>query len=707
MAYLNLAVEITALPDDKYRIAVKSPIGESSADIASPFSPEDLANFLQVLSREKPVSKPVEANTARDFGGRLFDFVFRASPEINSAYTASLRESSDSDGVRIRLTVERAGALSGIPWEYLRDPANDYLALSRRTPVVRYTQQLDTRPASKIKMPLRVLVAISAPMDFPTLDVEGEWQRLQEATAPLREQGLLELERLESATLIALQRRLRAADYHVFHFVGHSAFDAGSQQGYLIFVNEADNDNGQIISGTALSRELAEENSVRLVVLNSCHSANRAPADTLAGISSSLVTRGIPAVVGMQFVITDNAAKAFAEEFYRALSELLPLDAAMSEGRRAITNRVGNNEWATPVLYMRSDSGVLFTSSMRPVPKEAEQEAVQEAVQETPPRRRLTTREIAWSGFAIAALIVLFFVAAPLIFQPAAPTPTPTPSTLPDLQIGRVIVSPRNPTPGQLFTVSITITNVGDAPSGRFSWRWDASQSNPVLQNSLDGVIENIPPGASRNIGPVYNYGWWGRYVTRLEVDADSQVVERNERNNSLPFDIQTSLEPFVMDFTRLPNKDPVEPPMTLTAETFSAWNLEFRLNTSSNPACAETPLLLVEQGANLFLTAGGDIAVCKSLPVSILILKEPVSQAVLQLLPAASGNVTFTYYGNPEGTQSIFQSPAVAVTAGAQIDLKPGDTNLRDIRRIDVSAANQVVQLIGLTLSAPRNLLD
>src|SRR5690349_19655489 len=123
MAYLNLAVEIDALPDGKYRIAVQSPIGEATADAASPFTPEELTNFLPILSREKRVPRQQELDAARDFGARLFNFVFRASPDITSAYVASLRESGGSDGLRIRLTVEKAGALSDIPWEYLRDPA--------------------------------------------------------------------------------------------------------------------------------------------------------------------------------------------------------------------------------------------------------------------------------------------------------------------------------------------------------------------------------------------------------------------------------------------------------------------------------------------------------------------------------------------------------------------------------------------------------
>ena len=512
----------------------------------------------------------------------------------------------------------------------------------------------------------------------------------------MRGQGLLLLERLDSATLIALQRRLRTADYHVFHFVGHSDYSETTEQGFLVFENEDDPGKGKIISGEALSRELAEENTVRLVVLNSCHSANRPPADALAGISSSLVTRGIPAVVGMQCAITDPAAKAFAEEFYRALSELIPLDAAVSEGRRAIANRVGNNEWATPVLYMRSDSGVLFTSSMRPVAVAAETPAPMQT------GRRLTTREIAWSAFAIAALIILFFIAAPRIFTPIPPTLTPTSSVLPDLRIGRVTVSPRNPAPGQFFFLSITITNAGDAPSGEFHWTWDASQSNPVLQNSLDGTIDNILPGASRNISFPFNYGWWGRYVTRLQVDADSQVVESDERNNSFPFDVETSLQPFDIDFSLLPTNLPVEPPLTLSAETFAAWNLRFSLNTSGNLACASTPLLLVAQEDRIFLTPGGEDATCQALPLSIGITRDSVSAALLEIIPVASGTARFTYYGNLDGTQVIFQSPEVEVNAGELASLTVADETRREIRRIDVTVPNQTIQLTRLLLSAP-----
>ena len=704
MSYQNFAVEVAALPNGKYRISMQSPVGEATADVDSPFTSDEIASYLQILSREKRVTRSEELKAARDFGERMFVFLFRFSTEISSAYFASLRDVGNHDGLRIRLSVDKAGALSQLPWEYLRDPVNDFLALSRRTPIVRYTQQLNVRPPAAITMPLRVLVMISAPKDFPELDVEGEWQRLQEATAPLRDRGVLELERLDTATLIALQRRLRVADYHIFHFIGHSDYDAASQQGVIVFENERDLNKGQIISGMALSRELAEESTVRLVVLNSCHSANRPDADVLTGISSSIVARGIPAVAAMQFNISDAAAKAFAEEFYRAIAELIPLDAAMSEARRAISNRVGNNEWATPVLYMRADDGVLFQTATMPAVKVTPTPAIVQ-----PPAAALakpsSNRGVLFGTLAILIVLGLALIGLPrLLIPPATPTQAVTvaPALLPDLAIGNMRVSPRSPAPGQIMILSISITNLGKADSGPFNWVWDASLGEPVLLNSLDGHIDNIPPGVSKNISFPFSYGWWGLYNSQLRVDADSQVVESDERNDTKPFEVDMALQPFNVDFSLLPSNQLVEPPMTLDAHQFDNWNLQFDVDAGANAACANAPMILNEQGDDVFLTTGGDNATCKTLPLRVTILRGPVSTALAEIIPLAAGTATYTYYGDAAGQQQIFQSPAIDLQAGVVTQLFPGDTTARRIRRIDISVPNQAIQLTRLTLTPP-----
>jgi formylglycine-generating enzyme required for sulfatase activity len=91
------------------------------------------------------------------------------------------------------------------------------------------------------------------------------------------------------------------------------------------------------------------------------------------GVATTLVRQGIPSVVAMQFEITDAAAITFAGEFYAALSEGFPVDAAVAEARKAIYAMPNDVEWGTPVLYMRSPDGVLFNLTPKPA-----------AAQETP-----------------------------------------------------------------------------------------------------------------------------------------------------------------------------------------------------------------------------------------------------------------------------------------------------------------------------------
>lgn len=699
MPYLPFAIEVVA-DNGRFRIRVtESPVGEASTEAASPFTDEEIEQYMQILGRERRVSIMERERTARQLGEQLFDFLISRHPDISEAYARSLDSASRADGLRIRLSVERAGALSRLPWEFLRDPRRDYLALNTHTPLVRYVYQLDNRAPAMISMPLRVLVMISSPQDFPALDVEGEWQRLQEATKTLRDRKLLELERLDEATLIALQRRLRQNKYHVFHYIGHSDFDASLSRGVLIFENEADNTQGQRITGEALSRELSQESTLRLVVMNSCHSARDPGGDVLAGIASGIVARGIPAVVAMQFEITDNAAKAFAEEFYRALSEFLPIDGAMSEARRAIVNRIpGTTEWATPILFMRSREGALFDSTTAPKRITGSTPAVP-----TPARQnRIPPRLIvAWLATLVAVFIVALLFAA-VIPALTPPQPTPTPSALPDLVAGSARFTPRQIAPGQIFIVNITIRNEGEVESGAFNWAWDASVSDPIIANALIGRIESIPAGGSRNLSFLYSYGWWGTYDTQIRVDVDTEVDETNNRNNQGFFEITIDEDlPLTVDFSLLPTTNqPTVPPLPLTPDIFALWNLEFGVVTTGT-TCEEVPLQLADVNDDVVVMVDQETVTdaCEELPLSTTILRAPVSQAEMTVIPQLDGTATFTYYADTAGTQVVYESPEIAITADEPITLQPPDDEARTIRRIDVATPGQTVRLTRLTL--------
>ena len=152
------------------------------------------------------------------------------------------------------------------------------------------------------------------------------------------------------------------------HFIGHGGFK--DDQGVLVFENKAK--RSHIVSSERLKNTLGNHESLRLVFLNACKGAH-AEGDPFAGVAQSLVKTGIPAVVAMQFNVTDSAAIQLAKSFYSAVALGKPVDSALTTARRMVeAEEEYNFEWGTPVLFMRSPDGYLFDPKLKvrgPVPK--------------------------------------------------------------------------------------------------------------------------------------------------------------------------------------------------------------------------------------------------------------------------------------------------------------------------------------------------
>jgi hypothetical protein len=95
--------------------------------------------------------------------------------------------------------------------------------------------------------------------------------------------------------------------------------------------------------------------------------------DPFSGVAQTLVKQGsIPAVIAMQFEITDAAAIKFAEEFYSATADGYPVDAALAAARKAIFAEGNDIEWGTPVLYLRAPDARLFSINREAAQREKE-----------------------------------------------------------------------------------------------------------------------------------------------------------------------------------------------------------------------------------------------------------------------------------------------------------------------------------------------
>ena len=342
-----------------YRVVATGPSGEALGRLKLPFNDMELENFVLRVGRTRKGKRRIESPEmarAKDFGSRLFASLFEG--DVKELYRSSFRDAQDENqGLRITLSLTGAPELSQIPWEYMYDHPS-FLSISTWTPIVRYLDIPKPRKPLQITLPLRILGVVSAPSDAEPIDVATEKAKLGQALAPLVESGWLAIDWLETASLLSLQRQLRRADYHVFHYIGHGGYDRDADDGVLLFEDE--HGFSKRITGVQLGTILQDEISLRLAVLNACEGGRSSVEDPFSGVATSLIEREIPAVIGMQFEITDRSAIVFASEFYSALADGYPVDSALAEARKAIYADDNDVEWATPVLFMRVQDGSLF-----------------------------------------------------------------------------------------------------------------------------------------------------------------------------------------------------------------------------------------------------------------------------------------------------------------------------------------------------------
>jgi DNA-binding beta-propeller fold protein YncE len=355
--YSTLNVRIEALAGDRYRAIVRGADGDGQCEFALGFEPTDLDTLASAVSRPRSARRRIESDEsayARTFGGRLFELAFQDT--ARDVLRASLgRARHENKGLRFLLELDGAPRLRNVPWELLWDSPR-FISTSAYTPVLRYVD-IAARPLPlALQPPLRILGLVSSPGDMPALDAGREKEQLADACRSLTERGLLTIDWVADATLSELLERLDDCDYHIFHFIGHGDFDEDHQDGVLLFEGRAG--RSQRVTGVELATILADQRSLRLAVINACEGARMALDSN--GVAANLMQYGLPAVIAMQFEISDEAAIVFARQFYGSLARSHPIDEALADARRGMFAAGHGLEWATPVLFMNLDDGHLF-----------------------------------------------------------------------------------------------------------------------------------------------------------------------------------------------------------------------------------------------------------------------------------------------------------------------------------------------------------
>jgi hypothetical protein len=335
-----------------------------------------------------------------------------------------------------------------------------------------------------------------------------------------------------------LRESLRDGSYHVLHFVGHSDFTASGDG--VLYLEDSQGGHAPVY-GTELANLLADQTRLRLVVLNSCEGARTTLTDPFAGVATTLVQLGVPAVIAMQFEISDEAAILFAEELYTDLiGRQDPIDAAVAEARKAVFTEVNEIEWATPVLFLRSADGRLFDFVAEPValplpapptpilvePGDGAQDADRAVADadRTPPRTPLRpSRRARWVALGgvvalAAALAAFLWVSGDDSNEEQRQQSTPGSESAATGAPGRLEITPQSGPAGS--TIEVNGDPCPPAPDDAL---------NTGINFWLDSTASPDPNNAtvfSRDITPIPDGAWAGSIPVPEESspDADYQV---------------------------------------------------------------------------------------------------------------------------------------------------------------------------------------
>ncbi|HJZ49914.1 MAG TPA: CHAT domain-containing protein [Roseiflexaceae bacterium] len=353
--YALFDIRIRGAGPERYTVEVHSDLG---GDASSAFVPPTAEPAYAQLAERLQHLEAGEDELIQ-LGQMLFQALFQS--RIKDTYARAQGRLKEQQGQRLRFDIDPAlTEIVALPWEFLYDADQGPLALLD-TPIVRYLPEQAAAPTLAAQLPLKVLVTGAATPPAP--EVERELAEVRAALSELEAHGYVSIQVEAHLTHPALQRRLREG-FQIWHFIGHGGSSRDGRSGTLLF--EDGTGSSKAVSAAELNI-LLNRSGVRLVMLDACGSA-QIRIDPYRSIAPALIRAQIPAVIAMQLSVPQEATRAFAGEFYRALAEGFPIDACVTEGRKAIVGASGlrNPDWGIPVVYTRAPDGRLFAAPNAP-----------------------------------------------------------------------------------------------------------------------------------------------------------------------------------------------------------------------------------------------------------------------------------------------------------------------------------------------------
>ena len=363
--FLDFDVAVARRADNLDVRVLDSPAGETGS-VLSPL-PDRLLTAAPVgptASRAlRPVRPQGEGPDPVAVGSSLFTALFNGP--VLARYVAS-RHRAAVAGAGLRIMLRFEDSTDALPWELLHDPQlGRFLALDPRTPIVRCTETEMRDLVAPQEGPLRVLVAVSSPAATAPIDAVAERAAVTKLLEPLMVGSALVVEVLEDASLERIRAVLADREVHIFHYIGHGTVTDDDKSALVL----TDATGAPTVrTASALAAVLATAPSLRLALLNSCHGSVSDPTDPFAGAAATLVRAGLPAVIAMRAVISNEAAVDFATGLDRELADGATVEQAVSLARASLAaaDSAAAREWPTVALHLSSSLPTWGTAGLLP-----------------------------------------------------------------------------------------------------------------------------------------------------------------------------------------------------------------------------------------------------------------------------------------------------------------------------------------------------
>jgi hypothetical protein len=323
--------------------------------------------------------------------------------------------SRDDLGLRLRLCLD--DDLIDLPWEFLYRPDVDapaaqsgFLLTDGRLSLTREPPSIVGLQPSSDRTQRGLFVGTLWDDKSDGWAVKTEFDSLRAALTPV---GALMDFAFAPADAMARVDKALSAGCEVFHYSGH--IDVGDGRGAMVHRARAaalrNYERARRESGVEIDDRLEAVKTpadwadsevlaprlaaggTRLAVFNACNSG-------LWPFVRPLMRAGVPAVVGVQGLVTNLAAMNFAEKFYQSLAVGLSLDEAMTYARLYVMQPERSYypcDWGRFMAYMPADSAVLFPRPAKDEMKER-QHAVRVARAETLNAMPAVTRKMDGEG---------------------------------------------------------------------------------------------------------------------------------------------------------------------------------------------------------------------------------------------------------------------------------------------------------------------